>query len=87
MNTCKSCKHWESVEIELLDEEFNCYILESGKCSSSKFIYMDGEGEDGSRCRYNQEQFDDSLQYVDLEKYQVHISVGPNFGCIHWATK
>ena len=74
MGKCKNCKFW--------NRNISYAILESdplrknyGGCDNSKLNYDNHDGEK------------DNLVYTDYEEYAAGISVGEDFGCIHFEEK
>jgi len=72
MKTCKTCKQSKIYDPTEI-------ML---KCNSPYMIY-DGQGLSSEEKKIQSQ----SICYGDHEGYMAFITVGPEFGCIHWEAK
>lgn len=82
---CKNCKSFQAFvegkgqelsgwgEGNVVRAETEQALRHCGKCSNSKLKY--GGEEDCPK---------DGLSYMDCEEYKASMTVGVNFGCVHW---
>ena len=74
MKKCKNCKYWNTENAyAILDSD--PLIQNYGDCDNPKMNYENHDGEK------------DNLVYADYEGHMAGISVGEDFGCIHFKEK
>lgn len=73
MRKCKNCKSWDTNRAYSLDGD--PLRKNYGSCNCPKMNYENHDGEK------------DNLVYADYEGYAAGISVGEDFGCIHFEEK